>query len=1561
MVALCPALTGLSLDTLSLYYCRDPLLEDLPTFVFYGPSTTGNSTHNSSRVQAHIYSLAGFQTFARLTISPTSPLYVAVNHLPAEKRGDETCRGLAISLLSYFAAIPKATKTSLSELEASRRPNHLAPAMFDEMHAGDLAAKMTKVEEPRETIDFLTAALAPRGVSWLDIDMLLLPKTIERFLSSEGSDQKPLFGDDGLPLFHYGLYTSLVNQLGTPAFLPTSQLKRAPSRPTAHSGTRALSKDQKVSLRREMCELLDTEERYISKLQDLMRGIESDFGKLHTDAFGNVKSNARFVDQLFPESLQRILKSNVQFYDNLQSILQATENEAIRDIEEVTGLSGERGSQTMDVRKRDPTGTASFAKALLNWFPDFMGPYQDYMRASTNFPQILNEALQDQTSVLSRQVHKFGEQRLRSMLIEPVQRLPRYSLFIDNMVNLLPASHPALSSLLKARDVITDICALDTGSSDGTKAASCMARLVSNWPKSRPPNGRLITAVDVVELDPPYVSTNEGCNGILLLFPDTVILLQKVCHNTISARGILAEVDRPVVPASMADNSQTTAEKGLVFSSAFDLPDLEVDESEDGRLLWLIGNSRPSMDPQHSSSGPPNLRPFAKAFALLSPYERKAARLSEEVAKARIEGRFSEKIRESDKWALRTLTASSDALSVLAAVLEDDYNAAPHTLSRVRVFIDTRKTPKSIIANNVGVDIVVCITPLDLGRCRLSFESSDGTRATEETTEVDAGAALIKICKLITPKTVDLADLRAVGSISKVRNKPRNQLSATSHIVLHRSVLNATPIRIPDDGLRTRTLRPLSPVKMISSLLGGPSTNQPSSSLKTAGNMSNLKDGPLIRPPVFHRPVPEMAYKVDEKHSSSKVTVVANGVQDIKDPFNLLEDSFAAYLVALRSRSGNVVAKVLRGRAAADELIVNELYNILIEDPSRVQAAAEVAVDVLFASFEKFLKRAWREHMGPLLGTDLLIFMQSKFDSGRPNEFTHHFKSSLEEMTPQNRRAFTATMKLLSDLLDASGSDGDRGALIASFAEALVLDGNPHDYITLLDRLVDDYDNLFDEFSNSSVDENITANTAGGSLKRTRSFNTGSLSSNASSLRKRFGLGNLSRENSKSESESKVASVWRTLSKNTKNMGETPSQPGSLSKASSLLRSRSTDTDTRMLPPQRPGSRDRPTSSDSHEEPRSRPGSSHLNVSTLSTIGEGTPTKPALLTKKKRRSSLSDLKPLRDISAGSPWSSPSQLRKPMTAQQFGTPVKTSPRLPSSSRATVGQQTDKLSPSRFGSPERFGYTPRSKETPYRLGSLQHKENSPSIPRVANPSRPVRKVSEKVPATTPVSKKRIPSQSINPNSSKGLSERTWPPNGTNTPAKKPPIPSQKLRMQSPQKLRERLSQEQKALSGAEAGLQAEINKIGEELSAFKLKRPTSTPTREVSPLPPSQADKALQTLTTTLASVDSKLQTFITATTSHVDAIASDLDSSLLVADKKAKKLDELYREANAENEALYERFNDELGKILKGVKAGKGEEMARGKVKEYQEEIGRLKRENARLKREVVGLRSVLKE
>ena len=67
----------------------------------------------------------------------------------------------------------------------------------------------------------------------------------------------------------------------------------------------------------------------------------------------------------------------------------------------------------------------------------------------------------------------------------------------------------------------------------------------------------------------------------------------------------------------------------------------------------------------------------------------------------------------------------------------------------------------------------------------------------------------------------------------------------------------------------------------------------------------------------------------------------------------------------------------------------------------------------------------------------------------------------------------------------------------------------------------------------------------------------------------------------------------------------------------------------------------------------------------------------------------------------------------------------------------------------------------------------------------------------------------------------------------------------------------------------------------------------------------------------------------------------------------KKLDALYQEANAENEALYERFNDELGKILARVRKGEGVQVLRDRAGELEKEVGVLRGERNVLKREAV--------
>ena len=797
-----------------------------------------------------------------------------------------------------------------------------------------------------------------------------------------------------------------------------------------------------------------------------------------------------------------------------------------------------------------------------------------------------------------------------------------------------------------------------------------------------------------------------------------------------------------------------------------------------------------------------------------------------------------------------------------------------------------------------------------------------------------------------------------MATINQLEDQPQAWSSGIAHISLHQKILEALPLAQHQGERRTRSLRPLSPVKMISNLLGSVSLSHTNTPLKSRHNTSVLKDMPSLPPPVPSKANTDSSKKMCESPTGNDTTASGPDGENFMNPLAHLEEGFNAYIVALRSRSGNVVGRVLRGRGSVDELTINELYNAILEDPSRIQAAAEVSVDVLFAAFENFLQRAWRERMGFLLPPDILLSMQSVFDSGKPTMLAQQVQRSIDEMPPQNRRAFAATINLLSDLLDASGNDGDRGALMASFAEVLFPVTNPHDYIMLLDHLVDDYETLFAETLSTMKENSIKSST--NSVARTRSFNTGSISSNTSSLRKKFGFGTLTRENSKSEPESKVASIWRTLSKTSKDTTDSHSQPSSISKASgpSLIRSRSTDTDPRMLPPGKSIPRDRPTSSGStpQEEPRSRPGSSHVNVSLLRSIGENTPTRPSTLTKKKRRSSLSDLKSLQQPDLSTAWATPQ------------------------SQGSINNRKGDVRPfQRRASPRRWQVSnqegesglPQSEDAAQRSGSPQRLEHRPlnvstqKLSTVPCSKTPMSRQKEEVVISKFSPQKQQTSRSGLPAPRGGLTERTWPPNSNNMPPIESVPSLRKLRMQSPQKIRERLSQEQNALSISDESFQAELTKIGDEMAKCTIQL---SPTKARSTMESNLSINRKHATMSTLNSLSSRLTTLQAKVSESTEKqritysnITSDLESSLVVSDKKARKLDELYWEANAENEALYERFNDELGKILGKVKKGEGVEEMKSKLRDSQEEVMKLKKENSKLKREAIGLRSMLRD
>ena len=1537
-----PTLSG----ELSLFHTTDPLLSNSPVLIFHGLATTIGAT--SSRIQVHIFTPAGYGSYARLAVSPNSPFYSAVSNLPREEQGDEVVRGLAFGLKKYFSELPDGMKkTWCNEAKAPS-----TSALFGDDHVAILASRMSMIENVDEVIGELKQAFGEQRLSWLDVDVVLPSGSIKQQLDRPTSGDSEDLDESQLLLQRYGRYAEVVASLGDVSFLPTSKLKRAPSKPTTIGRSPSFLRQQKESVRKELCELLNTEESYVERIKEL-NNLSS---RLSGDLDGTTKQQ---LCDIIPTSIQNIIRLQSDFFTSIRTVFDATEKTAMADIEAMHEAQPSAQQARQDF-VADTQGVGAIAKCLCDWFPKFSNDYREYMQTHAQSAMALRIAMKEKDSPLASYLQDIGEQKLTSLLIEPVQRLPRYNLYIDSIVKQLPIRHPAINPLLKARDVVTEICDHDDADTSRASTIEKFRSRVSAWPEGCQIKGRLVTAADFADLVPPYGL--QGCEtqqGMLVLFTDRVVFLEKSGNSATSAKTLMTEIENAPAPLRLAQSRPGTPQD-LRFLRCVLLDSLDALEVQSGQALQILTSFEP--DEAATSSLQAKVESL-QVLRLDGQYERKAERLAEEITKARIEHRFSEVERESPKWEVRATDPMADTVSLFSAIFED--SNPDHTNSRsnnasVRVIVDIDRYSQKPRAGHDEIRTVASISPQRDGLWRLTIDSVNGNVSREHVTLSELVPVLRrKLTSLISSRFG--IDHPAMTACLLARNVEVLQ-SINLQFRVEEDEELATPAK--------STHRSKSPRKFLSNFLSstGPGSQPPAflkkdlpplpppGELSRASSHNNATQKPLSResrPPSKDQPTPKSM-------SSMGSTELSNNA------LNNLEDTLSTFMLALQARKGNIVGRSLKMRRSADELAVNELYNSLLEDANMMVLAAQAPVDVLFAAFEKFLNIAWKEKIGQVLPYQTIQEIQAKAESLFPADFDAYFKSAISNLPPQNQRAFKGIMNLLVDLLDGTGNDGDRGILTAAFAELLVTEGNPHQFIALLDRFVDDLDTYFGEPLEEATK---TGDGQTNPHKRARSGNSASISSNTSSLRKKFGLGSLSRENSKSEQESKVASVWRTLSKSTR--GE--ASPANSISRGTLYRSYSTDVDMRGAP-QRPSSQDEQSTLKS-----SVPGDDSFYSATssthnlgLSTIGEHPSFIPTGPPRKKRRSSLSDLKMLEVSQQTSPAWSPPAARRPPMAQRLED--KSLPNSPNQS-----------TPSSKGGSGRFG-SPVREPARSRLPSSFRKENSPGAAKAygttdQRPKSSGSKPDEVVITARPTS--NIPT--FSPKTSPQKSAQTSPgrsslaerPDGGNIVKKPSPqpqkvnkpsnttttesgSPTKKLRMQSPQKLRERLQNEQSALSATQTSLQDELSKIGDEL--------TSTPSRmgsiRTSTTPRSRGSATQSTnmeLAQRMLKVEGQLPTQISDLNTRISNIQADLATSLTVSESKCKKLDELYREANGENEALYARFNDELGRILKAVKSGEGVVEMKKELKESQEEAAKLRRENGRLKRECAGLRAQMKE
>ncbi|EXM29550.1 hypothetical protein FOTG_04738 [Fusarium oxysporum f. sp. vasinfectum 25433] len=1467
---------ALSSDNVTLYHAADPLLGHLPLLLFHGPSTTANYTLNSSRVQVHVFTPAGFQSFPRITISPNSPFYGVVHHLPREFQGDEVYRALAFALFKYFTELPDGVKTYLKNLYPTRgrRPGS-APTLFSEQHAAEIVKDMVQSDHTADIIETLQDALQTQHISNVDLDFVLPPGAIVPLQAADLEDV-PDDEDDILDptLRQYGGYTPLIKLFGEPVFLPTSRLRRAPSKPTALNRSKSFLKDQKVELRMKLTELVETEERYVGKVRELVKHVAADFREsAQARAPGSLSPSEEELEKLFPSSADGILQVNSAFMEEMRRIIDDTEEEALKDMETPTmSFMGSKLGRT-----RDPSGALQIARLFLEWFPKFTECYQDYIKASQHFPTLLNSFL-DQQSSFKQRVAQAGEQTIRSILIEPVQRLPRYSLLIDQIVGCIPMTHPALQPMLKARDIITNICSMDDPLPDKPHVANRLRNMVEAWPLNLEPQGRLIAAADFTELAPPFqpLLNQSDKSGIFLLFSDCVVILKKMSGN-MTGRELLREIEKPSAAGlliSMTNAAGGPAAYEFVFTGWHDMADMRFTEAVDGTLFWMTSTSE--MRGAHPGEHRISKAVTSRCFLLQEMYEARAAKWGEDVVKARVEARFSEKEREDPTWTLRSARMPDSNLGLHAAIFQegaDQLIEGRKEPAPIRVVVDHDRGTKGAPVGHYGVEIVVNVTTNDMKKVSMLTVGLNGRQFQDE-------IALEDFLPTMSRRVIQL--LSTQHSISNMQLTA--PLVSYYSKTLHGLLLNTR-------AEKTKSFLASSPVKLLSSFWGGSSVHISD----TASLGSKHKQVPSI-----HR----------NNSQASVVSSIRGGKDSVsqeetrtENPLVRLEQTFTAYVAALQSRKGLIIGRTLLQRSVVDELSVNELYNRLIESPFDVDAAADLGTEVIFVAFEKFLRIAWADQIGPVMSMHSLDTLQARVNKRVPGDFADFVNFLFGDMAPQNRRAFTALIKLLANLLDGCGNDGDRGALTLAFAELLVYDGTAPNYINLLDRLVEDCDRIFEEpgLNHSFNLDNSTYESINSAI-RGKGY-TPSLASNTSSLRRKFGFDNLLRQNSRDERPS----VWRQLS-----------------------RSRSIDDNT--LPKKlsrRPGSKDRPPIAGAFDEMQ-RPGSSHR---LLETIGEPETEKPLPRSpKKKRRSSLSDLK---SLMAATTLDDDAESPQPLQdAKETSEKVNASPKATSPSRIPVSPGVATL-----------------------RGSKQ-KENVPdpfqqiTSPNTLAPS-PMELSEEPTRRTSPAKGHRH-SRTLSSTNIPTLRPYRSAPPGSESPPRPSSSPTrrgtQRLRLQSPQKLRERLNTEKQAVDDVDASLRSELSKIGEEMARVNNTRP------------PGSQSVDMRRVSAAVRELEDRIPTAIQELQDKQNAIQRDMETTVKAAEAKVRAIDQLYKEAVAENELLYEKFNGELGKIVKALK-GKGKdekEELMMRLRDQSDETARMKKENARLKREMVSLRAALK-
>ncbi|KAI5291727.1 hypothetical protein KEM55_008280, partial [Ascosphaera atra] len=282
------------------------------------------------------------------------------------------------------------------------------------------------------------------------------------------------------------------------------------------------------------------------------------------------------------------------------------------------------------------------------------------------------------------------------------------------------------------------------------------------------------------------------------------------------------------------------------------------------------------------------------ALELASIYEGKAARLVEEITKAKVESRFPEALRESGKWSLHSARTSDGKLGILVSLYEEDPSLSNHS-STIRIAFEGTQPAYP----DYGIDVSGLISPSDRGDHKLELISITGASSIDNFAPEELSTVLANRCEFKSVSLLLLLKLTTlVHNLILPLNMPENprltaSLIQTNYIVTRNLTKHLLE---PPKSLK----RPKSPSKLLSGIWNstGKENNESKPTLGSIPSLTAVPEKKSTSPVMSSQPdTPRSPTpKLHSRDHSSISSLSKLRIDDPPDPIQALEQTLASYI-----------------------------------------------------------------------------------------------------------------------------------------------------------------------------------------------------------------------------------------------------------------------------------------------------------------------------------------------------------------------------------------------------------------------------------------------------------------------------------------------------------------------------------------------------------------------------------------------------------------------------------------------------------------------------------------